>query len=151
MYKVRVKSLCITDHLCELSTATRMLELDEWDELLTNTFTASTHHNGPRNRGITSGHDNVEDASLSEALSSHPLRNPSIGKAVGGIEIATGATRPRLTHITRTRSEEDPDCPTVVEATNITAHNADCHDVDILHTVCPSHLDHVISRRNFHS
>ncbi|KAG0701271.1 hypothetical protein DFH29DRAFT_1080171 [Suillus ampliporus] len=118
-----------------------MLELDEWDELLTNGFATLPHREGFRSNDATNGHDNVDN---SEALSSHPLRSPSVSyaaKDVGEIQTVTDTTRPRLTHLTRTLSEDGPDCPAAVDAAD-TSDNSDTsnrHDSDdILHTVSPS-------------
>jgi hypothetical protein len=128
-----------------------MLELDEWDELLTNGFTTLTHHEGLPSHDITNGYDNVDGAGPSEALSSHPLRDPSVGNDVGEIKTVTGATRPRLTHITRTLSEDDLGCPVAVEVANSPdeADTPDRHGSDdIIHTVCPSpHSAHIINHK----
>jgi len=131
-----------------------MFELDDRDELFANGFTTLTHHEGLYDSEITNGHGNVDGAGHSEALGSHPLRNPlaSTGKDIGEIETVTGATRPRLLHITRILSEDDPGCPAAVEATNTPndADTLDRHDSDdILHIVCSSpYLKHVISHKN---
>ncbi|OAX37917.1 hypothetical protein K503DRAFT_800863 [Rhizopogon vinicolor AM-OR11-026] len=112
-------------------------DVDEWDELLVNGFTTLTHHEGLCDHDITNGHDNVDAAGPSEALSSHPLRNPSTGKYDGEIKVVTGETRPRLTRIL---SEDDPDYPAAVEAANTPGdtdtpdhHNRD----DIVHAISP--------------
>lgn len=121
-----------------------MLEFDEWDKHLTNGFTALTHREGLRDHSITDAHNSVD---LSEALNSHPLHNPSTGKDDGGMKTMMGVTRPRLSHITRTLSEEDPDSPTgsAIETPD-GADSSDCDIHDILHTVCHSpHLEYVIS------
>ncbi|KAG1725410.1 uncharacterized protein EDB91DRAFT_1087124 [Suillus paluster] len=123
-----------------------MLELDEWDELLTNGFATLPHREGHHSNDPTHGHDNVDDAGYLEVPSSHPLRSPSAAvsyaaKDLGEIQTGMDATRPRLTHLTRTLSENDLDCPATVEAAN-TPDNPDTlnrHDSDdILHTVFPS-------------
>lgn len=127
-----------------------MFEVDDWGELFANDLTTLTHNEGLYNNEITNGHGNVDGAGHSEALGSHPLRNPlaSTGKDIGTV---TGTTRPRLLHITRTLSEDDPGCPAAIEAANTPndADTLDRHDSDdILHIVCPSpHLKHVISHK----
>ncbi|KAG1861552.1 hypothetical protein DFJ58DRAFT_839688 [Suillus subalutaceus] len=110
---------------------TRMLELDEQDELLTKSFAIVSHRDGLRSNDTPNGHVHADDAGRSEVLSSHPLRRSSVSsctaKNVGGIQT--------------TLSEDVSDCPAAIEASADTTNNLDApnqHDIDdILHTVSP--------------
>ncbi|KAG2112082.1 hypothetical protein DEU56DRAFT_985281 [Suillus clintonianus] len=104
-----------------------MLELGERDEFLTDGFATLLHSEGSRS-DVTNGHDHVDDAVRSEALSSHPLRRASVSYTAKDVfEVRT------------TLSE---DIPAAVEASADTPDDLDTpshHDSDdILHTVSPS-------------
>ncbi|KAG1806143.1 uncharacterized protein BJ212DRAFT_793747 [Suillus subaureus] len=108
-----------------------MLELDERDELYTNSFATLSYRDGLRSNNTPNGRVHVDDASHSEVLSSHPLCRASVSsctaKDVGEIQTAL--------------SEDAHDCPAATEASADTTDSLDApnhHDIDdILHTVSP--------------
>jgi hypothetical protein len=119
-----------------------MLELDERDELLTNSFTTLSHRDGLHSNDTTNGHVHMDDAGRSEVLSSHPLRRSSVSSCIAK----------DVGEIQTTSSEDAPDCPAAIGASADATDNLDVpdhHDIDdISHTVCPSPaLEHVICHK----
>ncbi|KAG2031453.1 hypothetical protein BDR03DRAFT_986385 [Suillus americanus] len=109
-----------------------MLEFNERDELLTNSFATFPHRDRLHSDYATNGHVHVDDAgrSESEVLSCHPLRRFSVSSCTAkNCEIQT------------TLSEDVPDCHAAIEASADTTSDLDApnhHDIDdILHTVSP--------------